>query len=511
MKRITLYSTIFAVLFFSSLAWAAVPQTINYQGYLRNTDGTPVNTQVSVVFALYTTSTGGTALWSETRNVTPANGIYCFQLGSATPIPASVFANDTIYLGVKVGNDAEMTPRQRLTTAPYAFRAGTADTAATAANATTIGGQSLANLDLRYGQHPVAQLPRTNTVTILDSSDTVGMHNSITIGSDGLPIISYSGAGHLKVAHCSDASCASSTITTVGAPGDIRSTSITIGSDGLPIITCNDTIGNLNVVHCSTNDCTTSVTTTIDVPLPMEGASPSITIDNNGLPVISYGKGGLKIAHCNDVSCTSAVAVTVDSSGSADLYTSIAVDSDGLPIVSYYDAINGYLKRYHCMDLACVNPPLSVTLDSTGNVGLYSSITIGSDGLPIISYYDQTNGDLKVAHCSNAACTTGIDTTTLDSIGDVGLYASITIGSDGLPVISYYDAGNGNLKLAHCYNASCTAGAVTTTLDINVGGYSSITIGSDGLPIISYYDNANGHLKVLKCANQFCVNNFSRR
>ena len=30
-----------------------------------------------------------------------------------------------------------------------------------------------------------------------------------------------------------------------------------------------------------------------------------------------------------------------------------------------------------------------------------TSITIGADGLGLISYYDVTNGDLKVAHCSN--------------------------------------------------------------------------------------------------------------
>ena len=34
----------------------------------------------------------------------------------------------------------------------------------------------------------------------------------------------------------------------------------------------------------------------------------------------------------------------------------------------------------------------------------YTSMTIGADGLGLISYYDATNGDLKVAHCENAFC-----------------------------------------------------------------------------------------------------------
>ena len=41
------------------------------------------------------------------------------------------------------------------------------------------------------------------------------------------------------------------------------------------------------------------------------------------------------------------------------------------------------------------------TVDSTGDVGQYTSITMGSDSLLVISYYDVTNGDLKVAKCYN--------------------------------------------------------------------------------------------------------------
>jgi len=92
-------------------------------------------------------------------------------------------------------------------------------------------------------------------------------------------------------------------------------------------------------------------------------------------------------------------------------------------------------------------------LDSAGDVG--TSITIGADGLPVISYYDATNLDLKVAHCSDLACSSAA-LKALDSAGYVGYYTSITIGADGLPVISYLDWANGDLKTAHCANAFCT-------------------------------------------------------
>jgi len=46
-------------------------------------------------------------------------------------------------------------------------------------------------------------------------------------------------------------------------------------------------------------------------------------------------------------------------------------------------------------------------VDSGGFIGLYTSIAIGDDGLPIISYYDATSFDLKVAKCGNSACSAG--------------------------------------------------------------------------------------------------------
>ncbi|MEZ5737986.1 MAG: hypothetical protein R3E68_00065, partial [Burkholderiaceae bacterium] len=83
-----------------------------------------------------------------------------------------------------------------------------------------------------------------------------------------------------------------------------------------------------------------------------------------------------------------------------------------------------------------------------------TAIAIGSDGLPVISYHDLTNGDLKVAHCVDAACSSAT-LSTVDGAGNVGGYTAIAIGSDGLPVISYYDATNDYLKVAHCGTRSC--------------------------------------------------------
>ena len=118
---------LFTVIIFAPLVFAAVPQTINYQGYLKNTDGTPVSTMVNVTFRLYAESSGGTPIWQETIGVTPANGIYSVILGSGTALDSSLFDSKSLYLGVQVASEAEMSPRQQITSVPYALRTDIAD------------------------------------------------------------------------------------------------------------------------------------------------------------------------------------------------------------------------------------------------------------------------------------------------------------------------------------------------------------------------------------------------
>ncbi len=45
------------------------------------------------------------------------------------------------------------------------------------------------------------------------------------------------------------------------------------------------------------------------------------------------------------------------------------------------------------------------TLDASAKVGFYPSVMVGADGLALISYFDEANEHLKVAHCSTAPCT----------------------------------------------------------------------------------------------------------
>ncbi len=75
-----------------------------------------------MTFRLYTASSGGTAVWTETQaNVPVRAGVYSAQLGTVTPI--NITFTENLFLGTTVGTGAELVPRTRLTSSPYALYA----------------------------------------------------------------------------------------------------------------------------------------------------------------------------------------------------------------------------------------------------------------------------------------------------------------------------------------------------------------------------------------------------
>ncbi len=122
MKRFKMLFGLGIVLIISSVVQADVPKLINFQGILKDGSGNPVVGSNNVTFSIYTAATNGALLWAETTSVTTnAQGLFSVLLGADNPVPDSVFNDTTRYLGIKVGGDAEMSPRQRLASVGYSF------------------------------------------------------------------------------------------------------------------------------------------------------------------------------------------------------------------------------------------------------------------------------------------------------------------------------------------------------------------------------------------------------
>jgi len=110
---------------------SALPRLVRFGGTVKDLNGNPLTGVVGITVALYSERTGGGALWLETQNVTAdSNGHYVALLGSTKPdgLPTELFTNEQArWVGVQVSGQAEQ-PRVLLVSAPYALKAGDAET-----------------------------------------------------------------------------------------------------------------------------------------------------------------------------------------------------------------------------------------------------------------------------------------------------------------------------------------------------------------------------------------------
>ena len=108
---------------------AAVPTLMNYQGYLTDNSNSAVTGAYPMTFKLYADSTADSLLWSESyATVAVTAGVFNVVLGTATPLPPSVFTGDILWLLTTV-NGVSILPRRPIVTVAYAFRSSIADSA----------------------------------------------------------------------------------------------------------------------------------------------------------------------------------------------------------------------------------------------------------------------------------------------------------------------------------------------------------------------------------------------
>ena len=119
MKKIS-----YIILFISFTFCQSVPMLINYQAKLVDDSNDPITGSVSVTFRLYDAIDGGTQLWSEDHtSIESNNGLISVLLGSVTTFGNSVFLGSSLFLETEVEGFGILSPRQQLTSVPYAMKA----------------------------------------------------------------------------------------------------------------------------------------------------------------------------------------------------------------------------------------------------------------------------------------------------------------------------------------------------------------------------------------------------
>jgi hypothetical protein len=241
----------------------------------------------------------------------------------------------------------------------------------------------------------------------------------------------------------------------------------------------------------------------------------SMALDSSGNPVISHYDSvnqQLLLTHCDDAACapdgTSDVTNVVDNAGNVGGYTSLALTAADMPVISYYDFTNTSLKVVRCTDVDCAGVKVTTTVDQAAltDTGQYSSLVLDGSENAVISYFDATNGDLKVMHCANPDCSTKT-TTAPDTLGTTGQFTSIEM--HGLsPTIAYYDLSAEAVRVKHCANPGCTGVAAVGNVAASTPGIVdqdlSLAIDSNGFPVISF-DDGTGNVAVAACGDDACT------
>jgi hypothetical protein len=451
-----------------------VPATYTY---------TTISSETSVIRLLDTITLltkDATVLAYDPLIITP-NSV---SVAEGTTYPFSASGGIPPYTYTRTAGTGTINPSTGLFTAPFVVETDTVKVT-----------DSIANFSTASVTVPA---PGPWNIVSIDASAKSGQYASLALDGSGLPRIAYyeAQAKELRLATWTGSSWSVQTVdSSTNNIGQYCSLALAPGT-GYPRISYYDA-HNHDLRYASWNGSSWALQTVAssnDV-----GKYTSLALQpGTGYPRISYydeTNDNLKYASWNGSSWSTQ---TVDSPGSVGLNTSLALQpGTSNPRISYYDKTNKRLRFASWNGTAWVYK----TVDSTGDVGLYSSLALDSGGNPRISYYDNTNKRLKYAWSIDGGVTwPPAQIKIVDNAGDVGMHNSLALESGGNPRISYYDNTNKDLKYAWSNDGGATWPPAQIELVDSanqVGSYSSLKLDPaiPYKPRIGYYDSSAQDLK----------------
>jgi hypothetical protein len=281
-----------------------VPYKINFQGRLTNSSGNAMaDGSYNMKFRLYSVDTGGSPVWTETREttnrVTVSNGLFSVQLGDVTALSPSVFTSYPLYFEIELPttgtatcstascatfNGTEvMTPRRALGATPYAMNADTLD----GIDATTFARQDQSNT------FTAGQLIRTGSASALQVQNASN-NEVLTVDTSANKVIlgkASTLAGSLVFANATNANLVTINSGVTTGSGYALTLPVALGST-------NDCLkdtgsGILGFAACATTDTNTTYTPGND--LDMTGTTFDIESQLDFVSVISRASSTLTL------------------------------------------------------------------------------------------------------------------------------------------------------------------------------------------------------------------------
>ncbi|MCX5859307.1 MAG: hypothetical protein NT056_05370 [Proteobacteria bacterium] len=268
--------------------------------------------------------------------------------------------------------------------------------------------------------------------TIVDqgTGGGVGYYTSLAFDSNDYPHISYYDLsnGDLRYASLEPGEGGKNRwrVELVDQIGDVGSySSLVLTPENLPRISYRDeTEGKLKL---ASYDGTSWHTEILD-PDGNNGMGSSLALDPNGYLYVSYTRAGTSDLRFLTSTPTGSVAetVTMDLGQNVSFATSLALDLQGIPFISRGEL---WYAKYD----PSRNFWIRELVDSQGSSGAYCDIAISFRENPVISYFEESNGDLMVALQSYDRW----QVYRYDTAGVTGLWTSIAVNSQGAVGLAY--------------------------------------------------------------------------
>lgn len=361
---------LFSSLFWPQKAVATINRQINFQGKLTNPDGTNVSDgSRTMVFSIYTVSSGGAAVWTESKSVSTVDGIFQTALGDTTTLPGSVdFNGSSLYLGVTVAADAEMTPRIRLTAAPYAFNADLID----GLDSVALG--QLASTQTWTGTNTLQPTTNISALVIKQTSfgsPTADIFNVQTANATNIIQIAGPTANEAAV-----------TITSVGASRDL---------------TLDSASGNLILGSNTTAIKKIATAFSLDIN---NGSNSTLTITNSGA-----GVGSLDVEGNITTTATIGSAGSTTFTGNGATFSGVVNADGGIAFDAATDTIGAFTQAGN----------IDASTNIITNIGNGGTDFVASTGALTLAGVLTANGGISLAANQDITLASGTGTMTLNS------------------------------------------------------------------------------------------------
>src|SRR3989344_5391954 len=341
----------------------------------------------------------------------------------------------------------------------------------------------------------------------VDSLGNVGAYTSIAASGSNIYISYYDntlGKKDLKFAKSTDGGVNwTTTLVATNAANLGMYNSIAVSGSKIYISYFDATSNNLNFIKSTDGGDTWPISNIRLVDAPGDvGRYSSIAVSGSNIYISYYdnslSKKDLKLAKSSDDGNTwlPADIKIVDSTGNVGQYSSIEADGSNV-YISYRDVTNTNLKFAKSTDGGATWPPSNIKTVNFGDTGAYSSIAVSGSNI-YISYRIAFWNNLKFAKSTDGGATwLPADIKIVDAPGNIGVYTSIAVSGSNI-YISYRDNTNLNLKFAKSTDGGATWNTKTIDSLGNTGNYTSIAAPDANNIYISYRDSTNGDLKFVK-------------